>query len=356
MAVQRKVAQVLIAATMLMPLVSVAQTWRGCLGDTPFAGGYENTLFGLTNGVINIFTNSAGQVTWGNDGDDSTPGGDEPDYNFAEEGCFDPQITGDGSGRFAFGYNTGSEQTDADDDCAVTFGYPFAGGDWCYATIRVIEGETTTDKVFGEGSSWQLAPYIGASGAYIRGLWDFGGPNVWVDLRIDVLGDTWRFQWDFYNFTEAAVQIGMRFGHWTAMRKRAPGQFINGDSRGFPLGDLYVLIPGLRPRSTDYIADRTAVGTAQFPPYFDVYWGQSDPYPSFRHWLKPDAGHPDLTVADRIEHMAMERLLQGNLWNGFTVPDLPMTDVTSVAVVADITRPGSAMMRTGRSPKCCSRA
>ncbi|MEP0767130.1 MAG: hypothetical protein HRF45_11385 [Fimbriimonadia bacterium] len=350
MAVQRKVAQVLIAAMLLAPTFAVAQTWRGCLGDAPFAGGYLENLFGLTNGVINIFTNSVGQVTWGNDADDST-GDPEQNYNFSEEGCFDPTISADGSGRFAFGYSSGSEQTTADDDCAVTFGYPFAGGDWCYATIRVIEGETTTDKVFGEGTSWRLSPYIGASGAYIRGLWDFGGPNVWVDLRIDVLGDTWRFQWDFYNFTENPVQIGMRFGHWTAMRKRAPGQFVNGDRRGF-LDNLYVLIPGLRPRSTDYIADRTAVGTAQFPPYFDVYWGQSDPYPSFRHWLKPDPGHPDLTIADRIEFMSVGRLLQGVQWNGFTVPDLPVVNPSYAVfhnpINVPVNVPGDLGVRPGR--------
>jgi hypothetical protein len=320
------------ACGFLLSARCAAQTWHPCLQDDPFSSYITHKPVGiggwpldseypppLTNGIISIVVGVSGSLSWGNDEDDT----DDFTANTVEEGCWDPSITLDAGGRFSFGYEAGSPFTSVDNGCALTMGYPFPSGTFCYATIRVTDADgTTTDKVFGStDGAWVLRPYQGASGLYVRALWSFNGPDVWVDLRIDVLNETWRFQWDFYNFEDSPVQIGMRFGQWCAFRRDDGQNMGNGSRRGFLTDTLYIMIPGARPIVVDFLADRGVLGTANMPAYFDLYWGQQDPYPSFRQWLKPDAQHPDLTIVDRIEHTEWERLLWYT-WNGLLIPDM----------------------------------
>lgn len=303
----------------LTPQTGTAQTgciWNGCLGDTPFSSDY--TRVGLSNGSIYFIMGALGTSTWGNDGDNTT--GDPP--NKPEEGCFDPSFSVNAPGRWTFGTDGGSQVSSLDNTCAITFGWPHPGGNFCYGTIRIVDNGTTTDHVFGESDgTWNIRPYVGLSNAYVTGQWTV--QNVWIVLRVDILGDTWRFRWDFYNLNDHAVQVGLRVSQWLALKQVNP-QFAWGDRTGFLSPLPYMLLPGKRPVQSDFDLDKSKLGVDAFPPYFDAFFNQAAPYPSFRHWLKRDAQHPDMTTVDRLVFGTHIRVSDGLLWDPLLLPDAPV--------------------------------
>ncbi len=313
-----KIASVLavLGGLCLIPMKAQAQVWFDCLADHTITT--DDIWVKLSSDLLGVWIGASGSITWGNDGDNS----DDDKFNDPEAVCFLTPITGEVQGRFAFWSDQGSLFTDRDDLVAITFGSPWASGEWCYATIRVVDGTTTTDKIWGSSEGGTILPTNpGASNNYLRGVWNYNGPQVWCDMRIDMLGDTARIRWDFYNFENHVVQVGLRFGQWIA-----PKQADN-SSRGFIDND-YIIVPGQRPKQVDYIADRLEIGSSKMPPYVDFYFGQSDFAPDFRQWIKRDNQHPDLTQVDRFELMEHTRLLLGRRWQGFHVPDLPLVDPT----------------------------
>lgn len=309
-------AAVAIVAMTALPSDVSAQgcVWDGCLADNPFSPDYVPVP--LDNGQLLIFIGRSGTVHWGNDGDPT----DDDNANEPELGCLDTTVNV--PGRWSFGYSAGSPVSALDNNCAFTFGWPHPGGFFGYGTIRVVDGTTTTDAIYGDsGGSWAILPFQGLSGTYVRSEWQTA-TSVYVVCRVDELGDTWRFRWEFYNLNDHTVQVGLRTGQWTAPKQDDGSPW--GDERGYFGLSPYVLLPGSRPKQTDFAINRNSVGTEAFPPYFDTYFSQSDPYPSLRQWLKRSNNYPDMTNADAMVWASWERLLDGILWDGGLIPDHPV--------------------------------
>jgi len=126
--------------------------------------------------------------------------------------CYGPTArTLNAAGRLGFQVGpVGSVQSDFDDGLALTVGMPNDPvGDYCYALIETDAGRA----LFGNGGL--NGAFVGASNRYFVGIW--GDANTQVVLRVRVLGEAARLEWNITNLTEAVNNIGLRFGAYVGM-------------------------------------------------------------------------------------------------------------------------------------------
>jgi hypothetical protein len=242
--------------------------WAGdCLDPSnmqPYSNDYglqgqENALVGFTIGV-------SGTVTYGGS-DNMTP-----------DPCYDPARTLSVRGRFSFGSGVlGSVQSTFDDFLGWTVGYDL-DPHFAYATTN----RDGTRTLFGQNAYAFI--FNGASDRYIRARTTNDG--VQVDLRMDVLGDAVRMQWDLTNTDAASHTLGLWFGAWTGMASNEvdPNTGANFSGIGHFTGDPpldfvggkngYVMVPNGRPPRTDQRYNR-ANDPSNFPEWCDFLFGQS---------------------------------------------------------------------------------
>jgi hypothetical protein len=213
----------------------------------------------------------------------SIGGGGTVTYGGANGPCFVPGVTVNGAGRIGFGSGpTGSIQDDVaqslgqipatiDNDMMYTFGMPHdPAGNWSYATIRRRDPGTgaVSSTLFGAALSGQF--YAGASGRYQYAEQTSDG--VRTRVRMDVVGDACRINWQLINLGTAAQQLGFWYGAQLGILPN------NGDPPAGLLGTpVFVNVPGRKPLLVDTRINRAA-DPSNFPPYVQFCLGQTSAY------------------------------------------------------------------------------
>jgi hypothetical protein len=256
----------------LAPIAAVAMGqfqpgWYVCYptGDPPpdphsadYGVNSINGFFGDDAPLMNVTIGVSGTVTMGGQGGP----------------CFSPAITVPVAGRIGFGIGpVGSIQSDFDDGLQLTMGMPFdPAGTFSYAVIttRDAVGGAQTRTVFGS-TGFTLA-FRGASDRYIytEGIVD----NVNVRNQIDILGDAARVNWRMRNLAADNRLIGLWFGQWIAMINN---QFQSAGGPSNRVKNVYVTMPGRKPPVNEQRYIR-AQDPANFPPYVNFNWGQTEAY------------------------------------------------------------------------------
>lgn len=200
------------------------------------------------------------------------------------------------SGRFGFGSGPiGSIQSTIDDNMMYTVGMPAdPGNSFGYAVVTVGAGNDKT--LFGSGP-WRLF-FRGESDRKIIAENDMGG--VVANLRIDVLGDAARYEWNIRTSDGGTTPLGLWSGHWIGLVRD------NGEVRGFDSANApFIFFPGQRLTNLETRWKRKE-NPAIFPPYIDFAWSQSEPYglrietgPS-PSTTDPKTGVSDATQADEF--------------------------------------------------------
>lgn len=216
------------------------------------------------------------------------------------------------SGNFGFGSGeTGSVQTTLDDYMMFTPGMPlYMGNSMGNMAIITQTTDGTITKTRWGSSAWTMS-FRGTSDRYFLGQQILG--QLTVDLRIDLVGDAARYQWDVTNNDATPIGIGMWTGHSIALAT-ADGQQV----KGWYGGDrLFIAIPGQRPTNLETRWHRKE-NPAIFPPYINFDWSQDQPY-GLRIETGPTAsttdpltGVSDATQADHFE-LGNHNLLMGEL-------------------------------------------
>lgn len=175
--------------------------WTVCIDPNPQNNFLSNDYGEGSPGyspMMNIIVGSAGTVTFGNTDDIPGP-------------CYDPSFPAQASGRFAFYIGeTGSIQTEFDDNMVLNFGSPWPGNTFGYAALNK-NGNLTK---FGTGG-WDLFFFSGASDRYL--VTDTVLDNTRVQLYIDLIGDAVRMEWQLTNLDTVQASLTMWFGLWVAM-------------------------------------------------------------------------------------------------------------------------------------------
>lgn len=199
--------------------------------------------------------------------------------------CYVPARTLNASGRLGFMVGrVGSVQSDFDDDLALTVGMPNDPvGDYCYALIESDNGRA----LFGNGG--MNGAFVGASRRYFIGIW--GDATTQVVLKVRVLGEAARLEWNITNVTTTTQNIGLRFGAYVGMftgdNQTDPGvpgvdqaNSLLGTNTGTPklTPDNYIgftVLPTSKPvrNERNYFSD-----SPNFPKTADFYFGQTATY------------------------------------------------------------------------------
>jgi len=314
-----------------------ADGWVGyCLNPTdtssPYSTDYEvetewNTLFGAVCGV-------AGTI------------------NFEE--CFgNPGVTLPVAGRLGFSVGTiGSTQDDLadaqnpiDNELGLTTGiqwtpyesdvaidqipldpvndFLFSGpaGNWSYGELYVQAGGTGTPAASYFGQNTIDTAYFGASGRYF--VLESTNNNIRVILKVDLIGDTARCDWNFTNTQTTAATMGFWFGQWVL-----PFEAING-----PHPANFVTAPGFKPFNTDtrFVHNSNPAATPmpqlEEPAYIDFGLWQTGAY-GLQVILQASDQIPDQTPVDSVD-VGKEAWLLGNInASGGGMPDLQIADTT----------------------------
>ena len=200
--------------------------------------------------------------------------------------CYVPARTLNAAGRLGFRVGgTGSVQSDFDDGLALTVGMPQDPvGDYCYALIETDAGRA----LFGNGGMNGF--FVGASNRYFVGIW--GDANTQVILKVRVLGEAARLEWNITNLTTTNQNIGLRFGAYVGMFTSngnvdpgVPGGInqansLLGTNTGFPklTPDNYIGFTNI-PTSKPVRNERNYFSTSpNFPSFADFCFGQTAYY------------------------------------------------------------------------------
>lgn len=223
--------------------------------------------------------------------------------------CYEPDITYDAPGRFAFMVGgVGSVQSSFDNNLALTWGAPLHPvGDFAYARIIVGTNEPVADEsvLFGDGGL--RGNWVGASQRYMVAVW--GDDAVDVEVQTRVIGDAARIRWRITNLAEEATPLGLYWAAYAAMRNASAVDDIGTNTSQTPFGELP------RFRNPVYQQDRyigwnlTGVGKplrtehlyrsnrTNFPARVDLLFSQNEPY-GLRIDNLPGADTNDATASD----------------------------------------------------------
>lgn len=165
------------------------------------------------------------------------------------------------AGRFGFTVGTiGSVQSTIDDSLRLTFGMPAATGNSC-GFAMIVTGNPIKTTAFTTVTGEQY----GSSNRYF--LVDGTAGSVGIVLRVDVVADTARFQWNLTNTSTAIAPIGMMAGSQIVLSQTYP----------FDHDVEYVYSPGYAPFGLETWWQRTS-SVLQFPNTMTFAYTQSDPY------------------------------------------------------------------------------
>jgi len=204
--------------------------------------------------------------------------------------CFNPAVTVQNQGHFAFSYGpTGSiQQTQPngglnDSNLPLVFGARSTPS-WTYAATS----EDGTRTRFGANALGTT--FVGFSNRYQRTESTNG--NVFARLQAEVVADAVRLRWTLTNLDAAnAHSIGLFFGGAVTIdpvNREAAHFNILGSRPG------YVFVDKNRPPITDVAYDRN-LSPVNFPEYVDFVWGQSE-YFGFRIENSPSASTDDIEI------------------------------------------------------------
>jgi hypothetical protein len=246
----------LICALAAMGSTSYGDWVLTCPGP---ATGRFSTDFGfarLSNPLTSVGVGVSGTVAY--NGPTDTP-----------PGCLPSSQTGSVAGRIGFGAGTeGSNQTDEDNNLVYTWGMPGGVyGRMGYATL-LTDGASTL--IGGNGFSTFFA---GASDTYVFGRTQNG--DIQIELRVDLVGDASRCQFDFINLGTTLRTVGMRYGQHVALQKGSGASVGTPFRLGPTSGDTYITIPGYKPQTLERRWNR-ATDPAGFPLSVDFNWSQSE--------------------------------------------------------------------------------
>lgn len=250
-------------------------TWEVCIdpmNTQPYSndfGSYQMPVDPNADPIVGFTFGTSGTITYG--------GSMGP--------CFNPGNTANVAGSLGFKVGPlGSVQDSFDDNMVLTFGMPVSPArPWSHTEI-VVDG---THTIFGQSGLAIRFVKNTARGIVIQ----TNITNVQAHLEVDVVGDATRVQWNLTNTdTAAAHALGLWFGQWCAMQSALPSATTGTPTSGFGGGkDLYIVLPGQRPLTTDRRFIRSQ-NPATFPQTASIYFGQSDPY-----GLKLENGPTDAT-------------------------------------------------------------
>lgn len=246
--------------------------------------------------------------------------------------CFNPAVTVQNQGHFAFSYGSnGSIQQSQpgggglnDSNMALVFGARSTPS-WTYAATS-IDGVRTRFGANALGTT-----FVGFSNRYQRTESTNG--NVFARLQAEVVADAVRLRWTLTNLDGAnAHNIGLFFGGAVCIdpvnREAAHFQIL-GSRPG------YVFVDKNRPPLTDQSYDRN-ISPINFPDYVDFTWGQTD-YFGFRIENTPSASTDDIeinrpTTANRFWIGKNTFLLGalGDVQANFPLAQLPDTEFLGV--------------------------
>ncbi len=257
-----------VAAVGALGLVSAAKAqpgWDVCFDPTntqPISVDWNMAAVG--NAILVFGLGVAGTVTWGPTSPCGVPPGNDaqnvPGYLMIRNG------------------STGSALDGSDQNCAITMGAPWAGNNWSYATIRVIDDQGDTEDTKWGADGFDLV-VVNASFRRLTAIAD-GGGGVTATLLAQSVGDAIRFQWDLTNTNATPVQVGLRHASWLGMLN-----FVGGAS-GWN-GNAYVQTPTGRPIVIQSRYTR-ATNPLTYPKFIDISFRQSLPYPGLRIPTGPD--------------------------------------------------------------------
>ncbi|KAA0225625.1 hypothetical protein FCG40_04885 [Fimbriimonadia bacterium ATM] len=290
-----------VAAVGALGLVSAAKAqpgWDVCFDPTntqPISVDWNMAAVG--NAILVFGLGVAGTVTWGPTSPCGVPPGNDaqnvPGYLMIRNG------------------STGSALDGSDQNCAITMGAPWAGNNWSYATIRVIDDQGDTEDTKWGADGFDLV-VVNASFRRLTAIAD-GGGGVTATLLAQSVGDAIRFQWDLTNTNATPVQVGLRHASWLGMLN-----FVGGAS-GWN-GNAYVQTPTGRPIVIQSRYTR-ATNPLTYPKFIDISFRQSLPYPGLRIPTGPDPLRlPDQTQSDELV-VGEFNFAMGGTWTSTVLPD-----------------------------------
>ncbi len=293
------------ALFVLFPVIANAQWWDVCfdpLNTEPISPDWS--VIDIGNIAFRLGLGTSGNVTWGPESPCGVPPGNEaqntPGYIYVRAG------------------EVGSDLTLQDDLVAITFGAPFAGNNWSYATVRVIDSEgAISDTKWGE-DGFSLA-YANASFTRFTAIATVDG-GVTATLIGEIRANAARLEWRLTNNNATTVQVGLRQAMWLGMINR-----VFGFSGATPAlgGRCYTLLPTGRP----VVIERSFLRQADplnFPKFVDFYFRQTNPYPGLRLFMNADSStRPDQTPIDRLV-IANGANVTGPLWNDTIIDDFSL--------------------------------
>lgn len=217
--------------------------------------------------------------------------------------------------------SVGNSFTGEDNLVGISMGAPYAGNNWSFATIRVIDGDGgVSDTKWAEnGFSEYLAPT--ASFRRIRATAAAEG-GVSAQLEMRVIGNAIRYAWTLTNQNATPVQIGLRHATWVAFLNQGQGPLPLGGASGWST-NAYVYLPSGRPQLIERRFTRAA-DPLGFPKFLDLYYRQTRFAPAIRFVMAPDEAHPDQTQADQLDISNFTGGMGGSLWNFGITDDRPL--------------------------------
>ncbi len=243
-----------------------------------FHPAWEDVCYSSTDTTTAIYSTDYGRNVVGNSLFRATTGLSGTVYfgkNCYVSGANVPVVGGLGFGLGSLG---SVQDGGFDDFMELTMGMPNAPAcPFSYAmTVRQAQdGTGETKSRF--GANGLSAFYVGASDNYM--IVETTNDSIFVQLRVDVIGDTARCQWSLTNTTTTPYKVGLMYGAWAALLRN---NFDNTDVFGYDRDRLYVTTPGHKPLSIQTRYVRTGSDTSQHPPkwpmvpYANFAWSQAN--------------------------------------------------------------------------------
>ncbi len=196
-------------------------------------------------------------------------------------------------GRICFGTTGGSTLVASDDYQMLTFPYPYPTGPYDVVTIRVVDGTTTTDSIWGDQSdgTWVQSPYTDTTNRVLTGVWEHTASGIRVQLHIRLMGPFAKLTWRVWNMSTTSKQVGIRMlqmPHLTGM------------------ANTFVYMAG----SKQVIADTTYTGT-RIGPFMSALENRQSISPDFRWFF--DTSFTGYKKPDRVILGHYDRVDDG-LW------------------------------------------
>jgi hypothetical protein len=191
-------------------------------------------------------------------------------------GCL-PGSGGTANARGRIGFAIGSEgsiQTNFDDLMSLTYGWGHGANGVIGRMGYAIVTHGTTSSLFGTNGFQTFFSGLSDTYTYARTT----NNDIQIDLRIDIVGDAARLQWDFTNQSANTTPVGLRFGQYVSLLQESTGNHVGTTDTISPSsGFTFVTVPGIQPPQTERRWSRTA-DPSGFPAYVNFGFSQQNAY------------------------------------------------------------------------------